>query len=140
VNPGASVIIGLIAGVLVCISCEFVERVLKLDDVVGAISVHGTNASGASSPSDSSQTARAILPARGTVSPDRSRGCFTAMPDSWICAADWRGDAGRIRVHVQFRRQLDHRTLAWGHRVTAKVELEGLDIPEMGALGYPSSS
>ena len=25
----------------------------------------------------------------------------------------------------------------WGHRVTAKVELEGLDIPEMGALGYP---
>jgi Amt family ammonium transporter len=25
----------------------------------------------------------------------------------------------------------------WGHRVTAKAELEGLDIPEMGALGYP---
>jgi Amt family ammonium transporter len=25
----------------------------------------------------------------------------------------------------------------WGHRVTAKIELEGLDIPEMGALGYP---
>ena len=25
----------------------------------------------------------------------------------------------------------------WGHRVSAKVELEGLDIPEMGALGYP---
>jgi len=25
----------------------------------------------------------------------------------------------------------------WGHRVPAKVELEGLDIPEMGALGYP---
>ena len=25
----------------------------------------------------------------------------------------------------------------WGQRVAAKVELEGLDIPEMGALGYP---
>ena len=25
----------------------------------------------------------------------------------------------------------------WGHRVAAKVELEGLDIPEMGAVGYP---
>ena len=25
----------------------------------------------------------------------------------------------------------------WGHRVEAKVELQGLDIPEMGALGYP---
>ena len=26
---------------------------------------------------------------------------------------------------------------SWGQRVSAKVELEGLDIPEMGALGYP---
>jgi Amt family ammonium transporter len=25
----------------------------------------------------------------------------------------------------------------WGHRVSAEVELQGLDIPEMGALGYP---
>src|SRR5260221_6654347 len=43
VNPVGSVIIGLIAGVLVCISVEFVDRVLKVDDPVGAISVHGTN-------------------------------------------------------------------------------------------------
>ena len=25
----------------------------------------------------------------------------------------------------------------WGQRVSAKIELEGLDIPEMGAYGYP---
>ena len=43
VNPVSSVIIGLIAGVLVCLSVEFVERVLKVDDPVGAISVHGAN-------------------------------------------------------------------------------------------------
>jgi hypothetical protein len=43
VNPVASVIIGGIAGVLVCLSVEFVERVLKVDDPVGAISVHGAN-------------------------------------------------------------------------------------------------
>src|ERR1700747_3121978 len=43
VNPMASVIIGLIAGVLCALSVEFIERVMKLDDVVGAISVHGTN-------------------------------------------------------------------------------------------------
>ena len=36
-------IIGLIAGVLVCLSVEFVDRVLKVDDPVGAISVHGAN-------------------------------------------------------------------------------------------------
>src|SRR5256885_16802420 len=43
VNPVASVIIGLIAGVLVCISVEFIDRILKVDDPVGAISVHGAN-------------------------------------------------------------------------------------------------
>src|SRR5436305_4407445 len=43
VNPIASGIIGFIAGVLVCLSCSFVENVLKVDDPVGAISVHGTN-------------------------------------------------------------------------------------------------
>ena len=43
VNTVSSAIIGLIAGCLVCISVEFVERVLKIDDPVGAISVHGTN-------------------------------------------------------------------------------------------------
>src|SRR4029077_15417385 len=41
--PVASAVIGLVAGVLVCVSCEFVERVLKVDDPVGAISVHGAN-------------------------------------------------------------------------------------------------
>src|SRR5258708_40141307 len=43
VNPVGAVIIGLIAGVLVCVSVEFVDRVMKVDDPVGAISVHGTN-------------------------------------------------------------------------------------------------
>jgi len=43
VNPVGSVLIGVIAGVLVCISVEFVDRVLKVDDPVGAISVHGAN-------------------------------------------------------------------------------------------------
>jgi Amt family ammonium transporter len=39
----SAVIIGAIAGVLVCISVFFIERVLKVDDPVGAISVHGVN-------------------------------------------------------------------------------------------------
>src|SRR6266516_928723 len=43
VNPTAACIIGLVAGVLVCVSCFFVERTLKIDDPVGAISVHGAN-------------------------------------------------------------------------------------------------
>jgi Amt family ammonium transporter len=41
VNPVGAVIIGAVAGVLCCGSVFFVERKLKVDDPVGAISVHG---------------------------------------------------------------------------------------------------
>lgn len=41
VTTGAAVIIGLIAGVLVFYSVLFIESKLKIDDPVGAISVHG---------------------------------------------------------------------------------------------------
>jgi Amt family ammonium transporter len=40
VSPGASVIIGLIGGVLVVLAVEFIDKVLKIDDPVGASSVH----------------------------------------------------------------------------------------------------
>jgi Amt family ammonium transporter len=43
VAPWAAVVIGGIAGVLVIWSCLFVEKTLKVDDPVGAISVHGVN-------------------------------------------------------------------------------------------------
>src|SRR5437899_9034940 len=41
VNTVGACIIGFAAGVLVCLSVEFVEKILKVDDPVGAISVHG---------------------------------------------------------------------------------------------------
>jgi Amt family ammonium transporter len=41
VNTGGAVTIGFIAGIIVVLSVFFVERTLKLDDPVGAISVHG---------------------------------------------------------------------------------------------------
>jgi Amt family ammonium transporter len=40
VSPAASIVIGLIAGVLVVLSVEFIDKVLKIDDPVGASSVH----------------------------------------------------------------------------------------------------
>ncbi|WP_320127429.1 ammonium transporter [uncultured Sphaerochaeta sp.] len=41
VSPAGAALIGIIAGVVVVFSVEFFERVLKIDDPVGAISVHG---------------------------------------------------------------------------------------------------
>ena len=43
VNTVSAVIIGLVAGILVCWAVFFVERKLKVDDPVGAIAVHGFN-------------------------------------------------------------------------------------------------
>jgi Amt family ammonium transporter len=40
VSPAAAVVIGLIGGVLVVLSVEFIDKVLKVDDPVGAVSVH----------------------------------------------------------------------------------------------------
>jgi Amt family ammonium transporter len=41
VTPGGAIIIGLIAGVLVVFAVEFFDKIIKIDDPVGAISVHG---------------------------------------------------------------------------------------------------
>ncbi|HEQ71521.1 MAG TPA: ammonium transporter, partial [Spirochaetia bacterium] len=41
VSPVSAVLIGLIAGVLVVLSVLFIDKVLKIDDPVGAVSVHG---------------------------------------------------------------------------------------------------
>ena len=42
VSTSSAVIIGAVAGVLVFFSANFIDRVMKIDDPVGAISVHGT--------------------------------------------------------------------------------------------------
>ena len=41
VSPGSAIIIGAMAGVLVVFAVEFIDKKLKIDDPVGAISVHG---------------------------------------------------------------------------------------------------
>ena len=43
VSPGGALIIGLIAGVILVFSVEFIDQKLRVDDPVGAISVHGVN-------------------------------------------------------------------------------------------------
>jgi Amt family ammonium transporter len=43
VSPADSLIIGLIAGILVVLSVEFIDKTLKVDDPVRAVSVHMVN-------------------------------------------------------------------------------------------------
>ncbi len=136
VNPLASVIIGVIAGVLVCLSVEFVDGVLKVDDPVGAISVHGANGLWG--------VIAVGLFADGT---SNYGGAWNGVPgsvtglfygDSSQLVAQLFGVATLVGFVFTFSFVLNMVIdMVMGQRVSAEVELEGLDIPEMGAVAYP---
>lgn len=42
VSPGGAIIISLLAGLITVFSIEFLDRLLKVDDPVGAVTVHAT--------------------------------------------------------------------------------------------------
>jgi Amt family ammonium transporter len=136
VNTVGAAIIGLVAGVLVCISVEFVDRVLKVDDPVGAISVHGTNG------------LWGVLSV-GLLADGKSNygGSWNGVTGS--VTGLFYGDASQLVAQLIGIGTLIGGIFAlsyvagWimdaiiGQRVSAEDELEGLDIPEMGALCYP---
>jgi len=133
--PGAA-IIGLIAGLLVCVSVSLVENVLKVDDPVGAISVHGTNGLWG--------VLSVGLFADGTSNYGGSwngvTGSVTGLfyGDATQLAAQLVGISTLLGVVFTLSFAINM-VLEYviGHRVSAETELNGLDIPEMGQLGYP---
>jgi len=136
VNSICAVIIGLVAGVLVCLSVEFVDRKLKVDDPVGAISVHGANGlwgviSVGLFADGKSNFGGSWNGVNGSV-----RGLFYG--DAGQLVAQLIGVATLVGLVFTFSFCVN-----WivdkviGQRVSAKSELEGLDLPEMGQLGYP---
>ncbi len=136
VNTVGAAIIGFSAGVLVCLSVEFLERIMKIDDPVGATSVHGTCGLWG--------VLCVGLFADGT---SNYGGSWNGVDGS--VTGLFYGDAGQFvaqligvctLVGVIFT--LSYVLNAFidffvGQRVSVDVELEGLDLPEMGALGYP---
>ncbi len=136
VNPLASAVIGWMAGIFVCLAVEFFDRVPKIDDPVGAMSVHGVNG------------LWGVL-AVGLFADGRSN-----YGGSWNGIAGgvkglFYGDAGQLvaqligiatLVGIIFTLSFLWNWLVdviVGQRSSAKAELGGLDIPEMGALCYP---
>ena len=136
VNTVGAAIIGFSAGVLVCLSVEFLERVMKIDDPVGATSVHGTCGLWG--------VLCVGLFADGT---SNYGGSWNGVDGS--VTGLFYGDAGQFVAQLigvctlvgviftlsyVFNAFIDFFV---GQRVSVDVELEGLDLPEMGALGYP---
>src|SRR5881296_3509914 len=134
VNAPGACLIGLVAGILVVEAALFIERTLKIDDPVGAIAVHGVNGAwGCLSLgllADGSYgdgfngvegTVRGLFYGGASQFVAQVIGTITCF--AFIFTASW-----------VFFKVYD---LVFGMRVSPEVELEGLDVPEMGAHGYP---
>lgn len=134
VNPVGAVIIGALAGILVIGSVLFVERILKVDDPVGAVSVHGVcGAFGClciglfadgkyGAGLNGVATAPQGLFYGGSAQQLIAQTIGVVANVLWVFPVAW----------VFF--MIVEKTM--GNRVTAKTEIEGLDIPEMGVAGY----
>jgi ammonium transporter, Amt family len=136
VSSVGACIIGLVAGLLVCVSCWFVENVMKVDDPVGAISVHGTNGlwgvlSVGLLADGTSNYGGAWNGVTGSVT-----GLFYG--DATQLAAQLVGISTLIGFvfTLSFVINLGVEFFV-GHRVSIETEVAGLDLPEMGQLGYP---
>jgi ammonium transporter, Amt family len=136
VNTVGAAIIGFLAGMLVCLSVEFIERVMKVDDPVGAISVHGTCglwgvlsiglfADGTSNYGGSWNGVN------GSVT-----GLFYGDPKQLVAQLIGCATLAGIIFTISYLGNWLIDAII-GQRVSAQSELEGLDLPEMGALGYP---
>jgi Amt family ammonium transporter len=115
---------------------EFIERKMKLDDPVGAISVHGTNGlwgviSVGLFADGKSNYGGSWNGVDGSV-----KGLFYGDPGQLV--AQLMGVATLLGFVFTFSFVVNWAIdLMMGQRVGAESELAGLDMPEMGALCYP---
>jgi Amt family ammonium transporter len=134
VTAPVAVLIGLISGVLVVYSVFFIEGTLKIDDPVGAISVHGVNG------------AWGVL-SLGLFADGKYGDGWNGVPGT--VTGLFYGNARQLAaqgigtltcflfVFVSFYVFFKVLDAILGNRVSAETELGGLDLPEMGALAYP---
>ena len=143
VSPTSSVVIGILAGVVVCLGVLFNDRVTKIDDPCGAISVHGfcgwlgavcvgifadgTYGAGWNGVGATTYLGQAGLGVTGLIHGD-SRQFMVQLSGATLCAI-WAFGA----TFIVFKIVNSIKSM----RVAKEVEQEGLDMPEFGLLGYP---
>ena len=133
VTAPVAMLIGAIAGVLVCLAVFFIEA-RGIDDPVGAISVHGVN--GAWGVLSLGLFADGVYGDGWNGVPGTVTGLFYGNASQFVAQC-----IGTLTcfvfVFVSFYVFFKVLDVIIGNRVSAEVELQGLDLPEMGALAYP---
>jgi len=116
VTPFGALVIGAAAGVIVVAAVEFIDKVLRIDDPVGAVSVHGVCGTFGS----------LVLP---FFLKDGSQAAFGVQLLGAVCMFAWAFGCGSIMFFILKK--------TVGLRVSREEELRGLDIPEHGNEAYP---
>ena len=146
VSPTSSVIIGSIAGLVVCGGVLLNDRVLKIDDPCGAISVHGfcgwlgavcvgifadgTYGAGWNGVGASSYLGHAGQGVTGLLHGD-TRQFLCQLFGATLCAVWAFGTTYAVFWVVNKVKSI---------RVAPEIELEGLDVPEFGFKSYPEDA
>jgi Amt family ammonium transporter len=146
VGPTSSFIIGILAGLVVCLGVLFNDNVTKIDDPCGAISVHGfcgvlgaiclglfadgTYGAGWNGVGASSYLGQGGRGVTGLFYGDTKQFLVQLMGAA-ICAA-WAFGA----TFIVFKAVNAVKSM----RVSKEAEQEGLDVPEFGFLGYPEDA
>jgi len=121
VSPGGALIIGVLAGILVVLSVEFIDKVVKIDDPVGAISVHGVCGAFGTLMVGLFSTSQGLLYGHGAV----------LLKSQFIGVAAIAGWAIAASLVLFFGLKYFN-----GLRVEKRIEEEGLDIYEHGESAY----
>jgi ammonium transporter, Amt family len=146
VSPVGAFIIGAVAGVLVIWSVFFFDKI-KIDDPVGAISVHGVNGlwgliavglfsdgsygqgwNGVGATEYLGSTGAALKGVTGLFYGDAKQ--LVAQFVEGGVGIVWNVVVGGVIFYVIGK-------VLGSNRVSAEVEIAGLDVPEMGLPGYP---
>ena len=143
VSPTSAVVIGIIAGLIVCMGVLLNERILRIDDPCGAISVHvfcgwygavyvgifadGTYGAGWNGIGATSYLGIAGQGVTGLLHGDRLQ-FLVQLGGATLCAI-----YAFTVTFIVFKAV----NAIYKLRVSPKVELEGLDEPEFGLRAYP---
>lgn len=121
VSAEGAVIIGFIAGVIVVFAVEFFDNVLKIDDPVGAVSVHGINGAFGT-------LAVGLFATEGGLFYGGGTSMLLSQAIGVVAVAAWGLGLGFILFYAL------KKTI--GLRVAAKEEENGLDYYEHGEKAY----
>ena len=146
VGPTSAFIIGILAGLVVCLGVLFNDNVTKIDDPCGAISVHGycgvlgglclgifadgTYGAGWNGVGASSYLGQAGKGVTGLLYGDKSQ-FLVQLLGATVCVA-WAFGATFIVFKIV--------NAVKSMRVSKEIEQQGLDVPEFGLEAYPEDA